>query len=61
MTRRELAIALTAAAPAMAQQPAARLPEDVDTAAGEQVARTRETLRKFRVPIATEPSFVFRP
>ena len=67
MTRRDLGMALAAAAPALAQQPApnpsaSQTPAgDVDTAAREQVKRTRDTLRKFKVPIATEPSFTFRP
>lgn len=59
MTRRELALAL-AAAPALAQQPAPSAAE-IETAAREQVTRTRDQLRNFKVPIATEPSFVFRP
>jgi hypothetical protein len=66
MTRRDLGLALAAAAPAPAQQPVRTTPPqapaaDADTAAREQVTRTRETLRKFKVPIATEPSFTFQP
>jgi hypothetical protein len=61
MTRRELAIALAAATPSLAQQPAPPPAADVDSGAREQVTRTREQLRKFKVPIATEPSFTFRP
>jgi hypothetical protein len=57
MTRRELGIVLAAAMPIPAQEPA----DDVEKAAREQVARAREALRKIRVPVATEPSFVFRP
>lgn len=61
MTRRELAIAIAATTPLLAQQTADRPPEDVDAAAHEAVKRNRELLRKFQVPIATEPSFIFRP
>jgi hypothetical protein len=49
--------AAPAAAVAMAQQPAA---EDLDSAAREGVKRTAATLRKLKVPIATEPVFAFR-
>ena len=66
MTRRDLGITF-AAAVALSQRTsdtlqAAQAPAaDVDAAAREQVQRTRETLRKFKVPIATEPSVTFRP
>ena len=59
--RRALASALTAGpavAMAMAQQPAAA--DDLDAAAREAVKRTSATLRKLKVPIATEPAFAFR-
>jgi hypothetical protein len=61
VTRRRAIASSLAAAPAaavaMAQQPAV---EDLDTAAREGVKRTSATLRKLKVPIATEPVFVFR-
>jgi hypothetical protein len=66
MTRRDLGITFAGAA-ALSQRPsntlqAAQAPApDLDAAAREQVQRTRETLRKFKVPIATEPSVTFRP
>ncbi|HYI96257.1 MAG TPA: hypothetical protein VEX68_22130 [Bryobacteraceae bacterium] len=66
MTRRDLGITFAAAA-ALAHRPAnplsaAQAPaSDLDAAAREQVQRTRETLRKFKVPIAIEPSVTFRP
>ena len=61
MTRRAIGRTLLAAAPAaaaFAQQPPA---EDLVASARDQAKRTSETLRSFKVPIATEPSFAFRP
>ena len=59
VTRRDVGLAFVAAsAVALAQQPAA---EDLLTSAREQVKRTSETLRDFKIPTATEPSFAFRP
>jgi hypothetical protein len=60
LSRRELGAALAFAAPALAQQPAEPA-GDVDTLAREQAERNRDQLRKFKVPIATEPSFAFHP
>jgi hypothetical protein len=65
VSRRDLGIAIAAAGAvtsATAQQPtAAPSNEDVLTTAREQVRATGEKLRKFKVPLATEPSFTFRP
>jgi hypothetical protein len=59
VTRRDVALAFVAAsAVANAQQAHG---EDLLASAIEQVKGTSETLRKFEVPTATEPSFVFRP
>ena len=60
VTRRNFAIALTAAVPAAAQQ-GAPATEDLAAAARENVKRTSEQLRSITVPIATEPSTIFRP
>jgi hypothetical protein len=62
ISRRELGVAIAASAvtSAMAQQPPA-VTQDLAAAAREQVKTNSETLRKFEVPTATEPSFVFRP
>ena len=60
LSRREIAAALVAGAPLLAQQPSVAS-EDVDVEAREGVKRTREQLRKVKIPIATEPSFAFRP
>ena len=60
LSRREIAAALVAGAPLLAQQPSVTS-EDVDVEAREGVKRTREQLRKVKIPIATEPSFAFRP
>ena len=64
ISRRDLAIAISAIpllAPssAPAQTPAA--PVDELAEARQQGQRTADQLRKFKVPIATEPSFAFRP
>jgi hypothetical protein len=61
MTRRELALALAAAPVTLAQQNPPPPAVDPEAAAKQQVLRTREQLRKFKVPITTEPSFAFRP
>ena len=59
ITRRMLAAtALAPAAVAMQPPPA---PADELAAVRQQSQRTTETLRKFKVPMATEPSFAFRP
>jgi hypothetical protein len=60
LSRRELGAALAFATPALAQQPATPA-EDVDTAARQRLQRSRDQLRKIKVPMSTEPSFVFRP
>jgi hypothetical protein len=58
-TRRDIARALIAIpAAAMAQQPA---PDDLLASAREQMKHASQELRNFKVPIATEPSFAFRP
>lgn len=61
VSRREIATALMLAAPALAQQPAASAPEDLDALAAENRKRNREQLRSIKIPIATEPSFAFHP
>ena len=59
VTRRKLGLTFMAMpAAALAQQPPA---EDVLAVARDQVKSTSEELRKYKVPIATEPSFAFRP
>jgi hypothetical protein len=60
LSRREMAAALVTAAPLVAQQTAAPT-EDADVQAREGIKRTRDQLRKIKIPIATEPSFIFRP
>ena len=60
MTRRDVGLAFMAASGvvAVAQQPPS---EDLLAAARARVKTNSETLRSFKLPIATEPSFVFRP
>lgn len=59
ISRRDLAGVL--AAPAAAQAPLDSKPEEELEAAGKQIAANRDSLRKRKVPMATEPSFSFRP
>ena len=59
VTRRGVALAFVASAAAVAQQPST--PEDLNALAREQAKQHSNTLRSFEVPIATEPSFAFRP
>ena len=61
VSRRNLGLAIAAmpAALVMAQQAPAT--EDLLAAAREQMKSMGEELRTFKVPIATEPSFAFRP
>jgi hypothetical protein len=59
LSRRELA-AFLAAAPGLAQSPAARTPAEELRAATEQVRKNAQALAKIAVPIATEPAFQFK-
>jgi hypothetical protein len=62
VSRRELAAAVGLAIPAAAAaQQSAAPATDLDAAARDQIKRNTDQLRKFKVPIATEPSFSFRP
>ena len=58
ITRRHLAGALTAA-PLLAQN--AVKTEDDLAASREQVKRNSDQIRRFNLPQATEPGFIFRP
>jgi hypothetical protein len=59
VTRREFAGVVLAPASLLAQAtPAAG---DELTAAKQQTQRNADQLRKFKVPMATEPSIVFKP
>ncbi len=60
VTRRDLASALLLAAPALAQAPAADPATDLETARTQLRSNTGQ-LRKYPVPVATEPSFAFKP
>lgn len=58
ITRRNLGLTIVAsAAGALAQQPPT---EDLAGAARERLKQNIATLRKFQIPLATEPSFTFR-
>jgi hypothetical protein len=63
MTRRELAMALGSAAGVAAldaQTPPAGQPEDLNTAAQEQLRKNREALAQVELPMSTEPAFQFK-
>ena len=63
LTRRQLGIAVTAAAAvaADAQNPAANNQSpDVEKSVREANARNSQTLAQFEIPIATEPAFQFK-
>jgi hypothetical protein len=62
LTRRQLAASLLAATPLLAQAPAPQpqSPDDA-TAARDKMKGNIEQIRKFDLPVATEPSFIFQP
>jgi hypothetical protein len=61
ITRRHLA-GLLSAAPLLAQAPPAPPPAADDaTIARNLIKNNIEQIRKFDLPVATEPSFVFKP
>jgi hypothetical protein len=60
-SRRQLAVSLVAAAPALAQNPAPVPPSDPLAKAHEALQKNGEILSKFEIPISTEPSFIFKP
>jgi hypothetical protein len=59
VTRRDLGLTLAAAIPLAAQQTAPAA--DLIVEAREDWKKSGEQLRKVKVPLSTEPSFVFRP
>ncbi|MCD6360839.1 MAG: hypothetical protein J7M38_08225 [Armatimonadetes bacterium] len=64
LTRREVAAALLAAAPALAvdnslQAPAAQ--GDPLAAARKQLRRSLEKMEEFDLPMPVEPAFIFKP
>ena len=60
-SRRQLAVSLVAAVPALAQNPAPAPPADPLAKAREALQKNGETLSKFEIPLATQPSFIFKP
>jgi hypothetical protein len=62
ITRRRLAAAAIGSAAALraAQTPAAAPPEDLNTAAKEQLRKNSEALGKTPLPMSTEPAFSFK-
>ena len=65
ITRREWAASLAVSAvPAAAQEPASQqkpAPEELLAQAKSGVLESAEKLQKFRLPMATEPAFLFKP
>ncbi|MEO8128819.1 MAG: hypothetical protein ABI822_17075 [Bryobacteraceae bacterium] len=59
-TRRDLA-ALLSATPLLAQAPPAEPAADDASIAREKIKANAELIRKFDLPTATEPSFIFKP
>lgn len=62
ITRRRLAAAALGSSAALrgAQAPGANPPEDLTTAAKEQLRKNSEALGKVELSMATEPAFQFR-
>ena len=62
LTRRQLAASLLAATPLLAQTstPQPQAPDDA-TAVRDKLKNNAEQIRKFELPGATEPSFIFQP
>ena len=61
ITRRHLA-GLLSAAPLLAQAPPTATPAADDaTIARDLIKNNIEQIRKFDLPVATEPSFIFKP
>jgi len=59
-TRRDLA-AILGAAPLLAQAPLAEPAADDASIARDKIKGNTELIRKFDLPSATEPSFIFKP
>lgn len=59
-SRRQLAVGLAAAVPALSQTPAAAPPADDTTAARELIKKNRDVISNFKVPMAAEPGFIFK-
>lgn len=59
ISRRDLALAAAAAVPLLAQE-AAKTEDDL-AASRENMRRNSDAIRKFALPLTTEPSFIFRP
>jgi hypothetical protein len=60
-SRRQLAVSLVAAAPALAQNPAPATLTDPLAKAREVLQKNGEILSKFEIPLSTQPSFIFKP
>ena len=59
-TRRDLAAGFLGAAPLLAQAPPPPAGDDA-TIARDKLKSNAELIRKFDLPVATEPSFIFKP
>jgi hypothetical protein len=61
LSRRQLAASLAAALPVMAQNVAPAPPSDLVAKARDALQKNGERLSQFEIPIAAEPSFIFKP
>lgn len=61
--RRDLAIAIAAVVPASAQVTPTGKPsnDDLIASAREEWKASADKLKKVKIPVGTEPSFIFRP
>jgi hypothetical protein len=61
LTRRQLAGALAAAVPGIAQTAPVPAPDDYDAISRAQIKQNSAQMAKSVVPMSVEPSFVFKP
>ena len=63
LTRRDLAAGLLGAAPLLAQAPPTQAPAAGDEASivRDKLKTNADLIRKFELPTATEPGFIFKP
>jgi len=59
-TRRQIAVGLAVAAPALAQTPATQPAVDDTAAAKALIKKNLDLISNVKVPVATEPSFIFK-
>jgi hypothetical protein len=60
LSRRQMAVGIAAAVPLLSQNPATPPQADDVTIAREISKKNRDLIANFKVPVATEPSFIFK-